>query len=521
MLMCSASFAQFKAAPKVDDMKNFKGFTKAEYVGQWSQLTQNFVATTIYGDTVDLQNDYLNEGQYVVIDFSCTWCGPCWNLHNSGMLEMIDELEDFSVIWVEIEGSNTTAQIFGPQGGSTYSDLTYGNWTVTSTGDSIEYPIIDGYDGCPSMFGAQYEGYVPTLMVITPDGYFLNLSGYYSYQYPELSVQLIQAVAANAPMLGDTPACAIDGSENVLAEHTATFTALTSSADPITGISWTAESATPATGSGQTFSCTWSAEGTYNVYLTVTNQNGNAYDTLTVTVTELADGLLSYTYGSAYASGIGTGGNVYWAVMFPANMVTNSAVDHVDCYVDADYPSTYSCTLYQGGTSAPQTEITTVAKNVTAAMGDAYVTFDFNNVAITPGQNLWVVMNANASYPCAGAEGTADVNADWVSTDGSSWAHAVDYDLAYSWMIDCYTTGGGAGITRLTNAEVALYPNPTTSVVNVKADGLQQVEVLDVNGRSVMTVKANQIDMSSLSNGIYMFRVLTNNGVSMQKVVKK
>lgn len=514
MLMCTAAFAQFKAAPKVNDMKNFKGMTKAEFVGVWSQLSSNYTTQDIDGNAIDLQQDYLNNGITVVIDFSCTWCGPCWNMHNSGMLELLDEMEDIAVLWVEIDEDCGVSEI---RGTATGNNTTYGDWTRRN-GTPVPYPVIDE-TGLPTMFRAQYEGYVPTLMVISPDGYYMNLDGYYSYSYPQESAELIALVAQQAPAPGDTPACAIDGPDHGTTGNPISFTALASSADPITGYAWTADGQNAA--SGQTVSYTWSTPGTYNVYLKVSNMNGDAYDTLQVSVIELSDNILSYTYGDEYASGIGTGSanTVYWGVMFPASMVNGTGLDHVDCYVDAEYPATYTCTVYQDGTTAPGTQVATASKNVTAAMGDAYVTFPLSG-NIDPTKNVWVVMSAAQSYPCAGAAYCGNTNSDWISTDGSAWDHAATYNLSYSWMIDCYLTGN-AGITTLSNAQVALYPNPATSIVNVKAEGLQQVEVLDVNGRVVMTVKANKVDMSELSNGVYMFRVLTNNGVSMQKVVKK
>ena len=46
--------------------------------------------------------------------------------------------------------------------------------------------------------------------------------------------------------------------------------------------------------------------------------------------------------------------------------------------------------------------------------------------------------------------------------------------------------------------------------------------MLDVNGRTVMTEKnVNTIDMTELANGVYFVRVITNDGISTQKIVKK
>ncbi len=523
VLVASASFAQFSAAPKVNDMKNFKGIQKTEMYTIWEHMGTAVEGIDILsGDTIRVQ-DYLNEGKFVLIDFSCTWCGPCWNMHNCGLLEEVQNLDNFQVIWCEIEESNTTAQIYGPQGGSTYADATYGNWTLTPSGDTVPYPIIDDANFL-TPFEALYEGYVPTMMLVAPNGMFCNLSGYYSYQQVAASLQAIQMVAASYPQAGQAPACIADGPASVLNGSAATFQAYSASFEAVT-YSWTFQNGTPATATGANPTCTWNQDGTYQVILTATNNSGSASDTLSVEVYTLAGGILSYAYNQEYASGIGTGSasNVYWGASYPSTMLADySTIDHVDVYVAADYPGAYTLTVSEGNASAPTSTLYTKTINVTAAMGDNYVTFTPDQtVSFDRTKTLWITFNAAQTYPCAGAEGTLDANGDWISTDGSTWAHASEYSLAYTWLIDTYV-GNGAGIARISNDKVALYPNPTSSKVSIRAEGVKKVEVLDVNGRVVLSQNNGEtVDMSNLSNGVYMFRVLTNEGLSMQKVVKK
>lgn len=533
VLMSCAAFAQFQAAPKARKaVKESKAVT-VEPVNpaslQWAQIGTPFTTTDVYGNTVRLQ-DYLNDGKCVVIDYSCTWCGPCWNMHNSGLLEAIDALEDVQVIWVEVEESNTTAQIFGPQGGTGHNDMTYGNWTVTAAGDSIEYPIIDDDANrtCLRTCASLYAGYVPTIFFITPDGLFCDLNinnEVINYQDMNGSIANINALVQGYPRAGDNPLASISGYQRVVVGSTASFSANITSIDPVSSIEWTFQDGTPATATGATANCVWNTPGVHTVTLTVTNVNGSTTATMDVESYNMDSENLTYVEGSELETFIGTSREIFWGVMFPASYLpTGKSLNSVELIVGSDYSGRYEMIIYQGGTTAPTTEIYSHTYTLTGT-NDYQTITPTSNVAIDGSQNLWIVFHTtNLQYPAAAVAAAGDVNSCLVSMDGSSWTDiksASDGDLDYSWAIKAHLGNGTQGITTLSNAQVALYPNPTTSIVNVDAEGLQQVEVLDVDGRTVMTVNANKVDMSSLSNGVYMFRVLTNNGVSMQKVVKK
>lgn len=78
------------------------------------------------------------------------------------------------------------------------------------------------------------------------------------------------------------------------------------------------------------------------------------------------------------------------------------------------------------------------------------------------------------------------------------------------------------GIDAAESADVALYPNPVTDVLNIRAEGVRTVELLDVNGRTVRTLgAASRVSLADLVEGVYIVRVTTATGVSTSKVVKK
>ena len=70
--------------------------------------------------------------------------------------------------------------------------------------------------------------------------------------------------------------------------------------------------------------------------------------------------------------------------------------------------------------------------------------------------------------------------------------------------------------------DINIFPNPTTGIVNIEAEGLNKVVVYDVTGRMMMSVvNESTIDISNLEAGVYFFSVETANGSAMKKLVKE
>ena len=149
---------------------------------------------------------------------------------------------------------------------------------------------------------------------------------------------------------------------------------------------------------------------------------------------------------------IGASGPFYWAIMFPAGTYTGDFVTKVATYDsgNAGYAFTGTATIYQGGTTAPGTAVGTVNVATTGAT-PGFVEYEFAEpVNIDDSQNLWVVFyNATSSSYCAAAymeSGAGDVNARWVSLDGSSWMDLATAGVSgYGWMLRVYVAEGAKG----------------------------------------------------------------------------
>lgn len=83
-------------------------------------------------------------------------------------------------------------------------------------------------------------------------------------------------------------------------------------------------------------------------------------------------------------------------------------------------------------------------------------------------------------------------------------------------------------IEKFVNENFKIYPNPTTAYVFIEqktTDGvtLQSVQILDSSGKWIKSVKDNfnQIDVSNLSKGMYLFVIQTDKGNKTEKIIVK
>ena len=86
-------------------------------------------------------------------------------------------------------------------------------------------------------------------------------------------------------------------------------------------------------------------------------------------------------------------------------------------------------------------------------------------------------------------------------------------------IIDNYTVG----LEENNALNVELYPNPVNNVLTVKGDSIVKVAIFNALGQEIVAVEnRNEIDVTSLNNGLYFVRVTDVNGnVSVNKIVKE
>ena len=96
------------------------------------------------------------------------------------------------------------------------------------------------------------------------------------------------------------------------------------------------------------------------------------------------------------------------------------------------------------------------------------------------------------------------------------------YDRIFNNTVDMgpYEYGATLGMDNfeMGKSDIKLYPNPAHSILNIKSNSVvKQVSVFNVQGQKVLESTSSQINISKLSNGMYLIKIQDANGVETTK----
>ncbi len=369
-----------------------------------------------------------------------------------------------------------------------------------------------------------------------PNGSLVYLNGQWMAIY-EASATLNYTWMIKATTSATAPALsvAISGPTSGMTNQSVSFTA----AGPASATySWNIEGGNPATATGMNATTTFTTGGNHTVTLTATLNDETATATHTINIIsceaqslpwscgfETTDDLSCWKFIDADGDGFGWDYETY-SNSTQSNYGHNNSRGVV---ASASFSNNVGALTPDNWMITPELTIpaegATISWYVDALDNDWYQEY-YSVLVSTTGANT-------SDFTYTIFSGTLD-NPDWTKKSRSlagfagqtiriAFRHHNITDQ-FVMMIDdiSVTAGNTASIDNVENTNVTLFPNPVTSVLNIEAQGIQEVSVIDVNGRTVMTEQnTNRIDMSNLANGVYFVRVITADGVSTQKIAKK
>ncbi len=454
---------------------------------------------------------YLDQGKTVFIDVSATWCGPCWNYHNTHALRDLYEnhgpsglpsvvagtTNDVMVFFVEGELTNTAAQLNGPAGGTTYANATQGDWVTGTT-----YPIVNlPNNAAGQAFMSGYDiAYFPTIYKICPNRTIEEVG--------TLSAANLYATVATCPPLASQPSdvaalnftgaavhCEGSYTPSVQIQNNGT-SALTAATVTITQ-----GGTTVSTG---TYSGSLATYGVANVTCSpIANFTGGA---LTVTVT---------TAGDASAANNGVNATVANAVNTVSQYIqVNITTDRYASETSWAIKNSTGTTVAQGGgswTDLTATGTTVQAPQMVTLNPSQCYTFEIydewgDGICCQYGNGAYSLVDANGTTIASGGE-FEDVDVRAFKT-------------------------GALGMDELATIAMNVYPNPASSEVNVSFEATNNdyaVALMDLQGRIIATKNMTNLNgtqvvsfsTENVAKGSYIVTVTVDGLTTTKNVVIK
>jgi len=331
----------------------------------------------------------------------------------------------------------------------------------------------------------------------------------------------------NCTVIGSAPVAAFSADKTTLnAGGSVNFTDLSTGAP--TSWSWTFEGGTPASSASQNPVVTYAAAGTYDVSLTVTNNNGSSTKTIAGYITV-------NTYVPSYCNSYGNASKEYISMVMLNGTTNASGSSGTTGYQDFTAAAPFSVTA---GSKPSMTLTPTISsKSLTEAFSvwiDFNKDYDFTDAGeqVFTATKIKAAVTKTITIPSTAAAGSTRMR---VSMKRS--ALPASCDVGFNGEVEDYVVNIVASAAK--NASVAIniegipggiriYPNPAMENLNIElnmvCDG-SYCKLYNIQGmlvsKMVVSDLTSRMDISNLTPGIYLVEVSDGVNRFREKFVKQ
>ncbi len=522
----------------------------------WTKLkTLDYTLTDLDGKEHNIAK-YIAEGKKVLIDFSTTWCGWCWVMHQNGFLEKLNEnfgpngtqRQDLIILWVEAEGA------------AEYKIRDAGkNWTVKfGTDEDVPYPIIS--DGkAISALGFPIKGF-PTVLFISAKGEAFNICESPQLiigQYQSPNIKNFNDLLEDCPKANSKPEISeISSLDNAFTGESLKWNSTYSSTTPIIKTEWSFEGGTPATSSENNPVVAWNKAGTYKVKLTLTNKNGSTSkeisykvgdpNTTKFPIVALFEGM---TCDGGFRAADMDGDGYSWipvrklftqigaqALMNNPNALFGANMSKYAVVSCSNVPTGYNNGQFSVTRVHPDNWLISAPINIPADASNPTLFFSvnsfFNSLAIEPYKVLISTKGINRiDFTEVIKTGKSPLdNNKWIDEKVSlSKYKGKRIYIAFVHQTDIKGRGilldniqvsldGIKGRKAIESTTARLYPSPAKDIVYVDGSENSEVAIFSLSGEMVLrtSIKSEKesIQLHSIPNGTYVVRITEPSGAS-------
>ena len=515
----------------------------------------------ITSDTIHLY-EYLDAGKPTMIDFSATWCGPCWSYHSTHAMDSAFNMygpngtDEMRVLF--IEGSYGNYNSLKGTGNDASGSGTQGNWLANSS-----YPFIPANmsPNTKTVVTNYKIGYFPTLYMVCPNRSVVEIS---SQNISRPNTQQIYDYAKACPCFAEISdnaaifnliephqsySCKNSVTPKIILQNTGSsnLTKVEFAIDldgTTSNHTWTGNLAKYEIATVTLPTLTDLSSTTHNYTITINTANDVAdtdtvQNSVTTTFAIYNEATASSLNEDFSASGLPAG---FWSATNEWDRYSTSAIFYFGYYARS------SDTLY-----LPILDLTNV-QNVGLAFDVAHqalksgstVYYDRLKVEVsTCGSNKWTSIYDKSSTlqttdPTTTTLGFVPLANQWrkesvefsshVSTGAEKFlirfVAIPNKDLGNIIWIDNIVVGSDiVGINDIENKmQTNIYPNPASTSLYIQTEAnISQSEIYNIQGQCVKKIQSENKDLyvGDLASGVYMLRITTDSGISTHKFIKQ